>query len=340
MATPNFSLYGPTPSAASVQQRDWSGYYSDQNNVNERNRVSAILASIQLQEQQDRTDEQSRQFDQARNIDFSRYAHRLSEGRRGEAEDLRRFNVDIGLRRDAATEGKRRFNAEADLKLLDMATKPDAVAARTQENDIKRLQQMADLGEINDERHVLALSPTTPVPLAKQLATTSASIRREIEAGDAQVKAAIDTVNKFENLNQELRQQTAKESNTLGDWAHAGTPNADRKAKLDALQKELATIGPAYQQIVNPKHPLYEDVQTYRNTGIPPRPWQRGRSQAAAAPSVNFQNFATTTATSTAPTATASRQYPPAFYDRVNQLIDSGVEPRAAKARAIAELSQ
>lgn len=115
MAAPNFSLYGPTPSAASAQQMPWAGYYTDQNNLNERARAAAVIQSIQLQEQQDRADQQARQFDQARNIDFSRYAHRLSEGRRAEAEDLRRFNVDRDWRRDQAAEEKRRFGISSEI---------------------------------------------------------------------------------------------------------------------------------------------------------------------------------------------------------------------------------
>lgn len=153
---PNFSLYGPTPSSASAQQLPWAGYYTDQNNVNERNRVSAIIASLQLQEQQDRQDEAARQFDQGRNIDLTRYAHRIGEGRRGEAEELRRFNLNLDWKRGAAAEDRRQFDAGLEFKRVgrdaDLTAYEQAKTEKLQDailgNKFKSLAEIESLGVV------------------------------------------------------------------------------------------------------------------------------------------------------------------------------------------------
>lgn len=324
---PTFSLLGPTPSAATAGQLPWASYYTGQNNVNEQNRRDAILTTMRAQEAQDRADENARQFDETAAINFATLNRAYDERRRQEAENLRRYNIGLGTDREKEAEEKRRFNITS---LINRERIPKYEAPET---PAERLTAQIDM-----------LNAATGSVRLKQLAAALEDAKRTrgphatltpAEERDATFLNGATAKLIAQSLSGKIGapDPSIRWDDSSGQWT---TTPETRKSFIPVMgdfrsgDDEVATAAQVAKRFHRPLAPgarydIPGQAFTIQSPSIP---------RTAVAP-------ATPPATSTAtvqpplPPPTPApiprpRRHSAAYYDRVSQLIDSGVPPREA----------
>ena len=306
---PDLRFFGSTVDAIAPQEQNVLSQFRTHNwQVEAANAAAAERArqaSMDAWRFGQQNEQQQAQQDYANRINLAQFADRSIRDTTGENLDLYKFEA---LRKDAA----RREATVAQLRREEIKATSDArknpVEERLAQYEDKRAQDMADSGEWNDVAHILSVHPTIPTALAKQYAIRSAQVRASIDAEDAQVKSAANTLNQYQKLLAE--QKALATPNTFGDWAHAGTPNADLKARAEAISAKLKAIGPGYQKFTDPKNPIstllnFDPVAGEWTPAIPVRPWQvksaapvtqfAPSTTAPSIPRVDLSQFSTAT---------------------------------------------
>jgi hypothetical protein len=285
-------------------------------------------------------------------------------------------NRELKLRQDQlaqSTQAEKDRNAIADewVKIgkqqIEIQKQNNPTAAREADLEYNRaFVNASQFGGYDNADEVLATHPKLTPQQATAIALVSSNARRQKDAEYDLASGSADVLNKRDALKKQLADLgITNPSTATAPTSHMWTSDAGRSKNQQIAQAltDWKTVSPKAARIEAPNSKLgiltrYDpDTDSYVPT-VPTPPWRTPGGAAKAAPAPPAANSVPTTMrtgpatnaavataltnTGTTPAAAPATQpkYDPWVYQRVNQLIQGGVDALNAKKQALAEWSQ
>lgn len=316
MPSPQFFLYGASPSELAQQQQNYTQLFSNAAESNANRAQAANTTSLQAFLDSQRADDAARTVEARNRIAMFENQQQLAAQTAANTENNRRFNVDLGLKLREMNQ-KDRYNqqygypavqAETDLRKAQAKSTQEqgSTALKTLQFSHERAQQDAANGNISSVADALKLYHGLTTDDAQHYFDQSQQSRQDIEGQVGQIESAAKTLNAYEDAKRKLVE--AKKVDTKSDRFRWGHPAADAQAaEVEKYTSTVASLEPIIKALQKQNSGILNNIDFDPDTGkytavLPKLPWLKKSTAAPAAIMPATTATATTNPGSSIPT--------------------------------------